>query len=195
MKRILVFLLLFAGCAGAKAQRDIGLTVNFADLANLGTLNLAGELTVGERTALEAGARYNNWNFRCDCDSRAFQDRRRTFYAGAREWFADSCRGVWMTARLQVEEYNRGGLFSNPSTEEGDAFGAVLGAGYSWRRNRNWRFDAGATVMAGGKRYSIYASPRCGRCLTGGKCGAFIRHDSFILSLTYILPTHKNNSK
>lgn len=189
MKRTIVFLLLLTVCAGASAQRHIGITENIADLACLGTLNLAGELYAGARLAIEAGARYNNWNFRCDCDRNAFQDRRRTFYAGARKWFADSCDGIWMTARLQVEEYNRGGLFRNPTTEEGDAFGLVLGAGYSRPLSTEWRFDIGATAWAGAKRFSRYDGPRCGRCLLRKGSGGFVAYDSFILSLTYLLPT------
>lgn len=195
MKRTILFLLLIAGCASASAQRHAGVTVNFADLACLGTLNLAGEMSLGESLLIEAGARYNNWNFRCDCDSRAFQDRRRTVYAGARKWLSDSCEGIWMTVRLQVEEYNRGGLFSNPATEEGDAFGLAVGAGWSRMLAPEWRFDAGLTAMAGRKKYSRYASPRCGRCLVSGQAGAFIGYDSIIISLTYIIPTHKQNNR
>lgn len=195
MKRIILTLLFIAWGASAGAQRHAGITINLADIAWLGTLNLSGEVSAGDRLALEAGVRYNNWNFLCDCDSRAFQDRRRTFYAGARKWFADSCSGVWITARLQFEEYNRGGLFFNPATEEGDAFGLVLGAGYSWILSREWRFDAGATAMAGIKEYCRYTSPRCGRCIVCDSRGAFFRQDCIVLSLTYCLPTHNKNNK
>ncbi|MBR5055687.1 MAG: DUF3575 domain-containing protein [Bacteroidales bacterium] len=186
MKKFLTILILAAILPSAKAQ-GISVSTNLADYACLGTLNAAAEYRLSDHWALEAGFRYNNWNWRCDCDSRAFQDRRRTFHAGPVYWLRDTCQGVWLTARLQVEEYNRGGLFGNPRTEEGDAVGISMGLGWSHWFNRRLRFDAGAIFWAGTTSYSLYAAPRCGRCLVKEGRKGFLRYDCAVIALSYTL--------
>ena len=187
MKRIIaIALLLTCSLLSAEAQR-ISVSANLADALLLGTINAGAEYGFSGHWAAGAGFRYNNWNFRCDCDRGAFQDRRRTFYAGPRYWTRDTCAGLWAAARLQVEEYNRGGLFGNPRTEEGDALGIAFGLGFSHRFNRRLRMDAGAFVWAGGTTYSLYAAPRCGRCLVKKGRKGFFRYDSAVIALSYTL--------
>lgn len=187
MKTNLAILLLFLCLTAPAAAQGINVSTNFADYACLGTLNAAAEYRISEHWALEGGFRYNNWNWRCDCDSRAFQDRRRTFHAGPVYWMRDTCRGVWLTARLQVEEYNRGGLFGRSETEEGDAFGLSFGAGWSHWFGRRLRFDAGVLFWAGSTQYNLYAAPRCGRCLAKKGRKGFLRYDCAVIALSYTL--------
>ena len=187
MKNVITIALLLAcSLLSAEAQR-VSVSSNQADPLLLGTLNAGAEYGFNGHWAAEAGFRYNNWNFRCDCDKAAFQDRRRTFYAGPRYWTRDTCAGLWVGMRLQVEEYNRGGLFGNPRTEEGDAIGMALGLGFSHRFNRRLRMDAGAFIWAGGTTYSLYAAPRCGRCLVKKGRKGFLRYDSAVIALSYTL--------
>lgn len=187
MKTNLTILLLLLFSALPAAAQGISVSTNLADYACLGTGNAAAEIPLNGRWAAEGGFRYNNWSFRCDCDERAFQDRRRTFYAGAKHWLRDSCEGIWLTARLQTEQYNRGGLFGNPRTEEGDAFGASFGGGFSHRPGKRLRLDFGVLFWAGSTSYSLYAAPRCGRCLVQKGRKGFIRYDCAVIALSYTL--------
>ncbi|MBO4570311.1 MAG: DUF3575 domain-containing protein [Bacteroidales bacterium] len=195
MKRTLLILTLFLSLAAHARAQGISVSTNIADYACLGTVNASAEYRLSGHWALEGGFRYNNWNFRCDCDEKAFQDRRRTFHAGAVYWLRDTCEGVWLTARLQVEQYNRGGLFGNPRTEEGDAFGMALGMGLSHWLNHRLRFDAGALFWAGSTSYSLYAAPRCGRCLVQKGRKGFIRYDCAVIALSYTLWEPRNKEK
>lgn len=184
---------MIAGTAVAARAQRISIEGNLADFALLGTANAKAGFRLSEHWELGAGLRYNPWSFRDDSDPRAFQDRRRTFYAGPERRPADSCGGVWMAARLQYEEYNRGGLFGRPATEEGEALGLSFGGGYSFRLGQGLRLDTGVLFWGGAKKYTTYARPRCGRCLTGDGCKGFLRYDATVISLVYTFDLRKND--
>lgn len=193
-KTVTIIILLICSAMSAGAQR-LSVSSNLADPLWLGTLNAGAEYGFSGHWAVEAGGRYNNWNFRCDCDSRAFQDRRRSLYAGPRYWFRDTCQGIWTGVRFQIEEYNRGGLFGKPETEEGNAAGIAFGLGFSHWLNKRLRLDAGAFFWAGGTVYSLYAAPRCGRCLVKEGRKGFVRYDSAIIALSYTLWESRNSKR
>lgn len=195
MKRILTLIILIAGTATAARAQRISIEGNLADAALLGTMNAKAGIRMSEHWALGAGFRYNPWSFREDSDPRAFQDRRRTFYAGPERRPADSCGGIWMAARLQYEEYNRGGLFGRPATEEGEAWGLSFGGGYSFRLRQNLRLDTGLLFWGGVTDYVSYARPRCGRCLTADGCKGFLRYDGAVISLVYNFDLRRNYEK
>ncbi len=195
MKRILTTLLLAACSAVTAHAQKITIETNLADAALLGTISAKAALRTGDRWSIGAGVRYNGWSFRPDDDPRAFQDRRRTFYAGP-EWRpADTCGGIWATARLQFEQYNRGGLFGRPATEEGDAFGLSFGGGYSFRLNDRLRLDTGILFWGGVKKYADYARPRCGRCLVKDGCKGFLKYDAAVISIVYSIKHTDRNEK
>ncbi|MCQ2137723.1 MAG: DUF3575 domain-containing protein [Bacteroidales bacterium] len=195
MKRILTFIIMLAGAATAARAQRISIEGNFADVALLGTFSGKAGFRLSEHWAVGAGFRYNPWSFGEDSDPRAFQDRRRTFYAGPERRPADSCGGVWMAARLQYEEYNRGGLFGRSRTEEGDALGLSFGGGYSFRIKDNLRLDTGLLFWGGLKDYRTYARPRCGRCLTDEGCRGFLRYDGAVVSLVYTFDLRRHDEE
>lgn len=188
-------MLLIAGIADTSRAQKITAETNLADALLLGTVSAKAAYHTESRWAVAAGFRYNGWTFRSDDDPRAFQDRRRTFYAGPEYRPADSCGGLWATARLQYEQYNRGGLFGKPDTEEGDAFGVSFGGGYSFRLNGRLRLDTGVLFWSGASQYSLYASPRCGRCLVKNGCKGFFRYDGAVVSLIYSFDLKDRNEK
>lgn len=186
MKKIFTILALTVILPAAKGQ-ELSISTNLADYACLGTLNAAAGYRISARWMLGAGFRYNNWDWRCDCDERAFQDKRRTFHAGGLYWLRDSCGGAWLAGRLQMEQYNRGGLFGNPRTEEGDAFGTAFGAGFSHRLGQRLRLDAGVFFWSGLAIYNLYDAPRCGKCLVQKGMKGFLRYDSAVIALSYTI--------
>lgn len=186
MKRLLTFSsILLALSAGTVPAQNARIATNLADYACFGTINFSGEYSISPHWSLEGGLRYNNWNF--GKEGNYLQDKRRTFYAGARYWFADTCSGWWSSMRLQTEEYNRGGLFRKPQTEEGNAFGLSTGFGWSHPLRYGFRMDTGLFLWGGRTRYDRYSTPRCGRCLVEKGRKNFIRYDCAVISLVYDL--------
>ena len=166
MKRFVlpVLCLLLAGSLQAQV---FSLSTNVLDWANLGTINAQAGLAFSQHLSLHAGARYNNWNFGSAEKGTAFQNRARSASLGLRYWPWNVYSSWWMSARAQVEEYNRGGLLRRPLTEEGLAAGMGLGVGYSRMLDRHWNLDLGLGGWFGKAWYTQYRCPRCGRVVSG----------------------------
>lgn len=165
MKRFLLpaLCLLLAGPLQAQV---FSLSTNVLDWANLGTINAQAGLAFSQHLSLHAGARYNNWNFGSAEKGTAFQNRTRSASLGLRYWPWNVYSSWWVSARAQVEEYNRGGLLKRPLTEEGLAAGVGLGVGYSRMLSRHWNLDLGLGGWFGKAWYTQYRCPRCGRVVS-----------------------------
>lgn len=163
--RILTAVLLLLSAVLPAWSQTVSLSTNLLDWANLGTLNAQAGLSVSRHITLHAGVRYNNWNFGSADKGNAFQNRARTAQLGVRYWPWNVYSSWWFAARLQCEEYNRGGLFGHNKTEEGLATGAGIGAGYSRMLSDHWNLDLGLGLWWGKTRYTQYRCPRCGRTL------------------------------
>lgn len=165
MKRFLLpaLCLLLAGPLQAQV---LSLSTNVLDWANLGTINAQAGLAFSQHLSLHAGARYNNWNFGSAEKGTAFQNRARSASLGLRYWPWNVYSSWWVSARAQVEEYNRGGLLKYPLTEEGLAAGVGLGVGYSRMLSRHWNLDLGLGGWFGKAWYTQYRCPRCGRVVS-----------------------------
>ena len=175
-------LLLLSMTAGAQ---QFSVSTNLAGWADFGTANLEAGTAVARHISLHAGFRYNPWTFRpTTSEADQLQNRKRAFNAGIRWWPWHIYSGWWLGARGQWMEYNRGGIFSR-STEEGEAVGAGLSAGYTRMLHRNWNIEFGLGVWGGTTRYTTYACPTCGTVTDGGK-KAFILPDDLMVSLIYI---------
>jgi hypothetical protein len=165
MKRFLLPALCLLLAAPLSAQ-VFSLSTNLLDWANLGTVNAQAGLSFSRHFSLHAGARYNNWNFGSAEKETAFQNRARTASLGLRYWPWNVYSSWWVSARAQVEEYNRGGLLKRPLTEEGVAAGLGLGFGYSRMLARHWNLDLGLGGWFGKAWYTQYRCPRCGRVVS-----------------------------
>ena len=161
----------------------LALSQNLADDLFLGTLNAELQYSVHRDWTLLVGARYNNWTWRHRQDAQ-FESRRQTYYIGTRWWPWYTYSGWWAGAKLQYEEYNRGGLIG-PETEEGDAFGIALGAGYAVHVNRWLNVDFGLYGWGGATRYVSYACPYCGK-RTGNGTKPFLLPDEIRVALQFI---------
>ena len=196
-----ISLFLFPMTSGAQ---QFSVSTNLAGWADFGTANLEAGTAVARHVSLHAGFRYNPWSFRSvppeaiDAlvagpvpaaidefeQQDQFQNRKRAAYAGLRWWPWHIYSGWWFGARGQWMEYNRGGILSR-STEEGEAVGAGLSAGYTRMLHRNWNIEFGIGVWGGTTRYTNYACPTCGTVTDNGKKG-FILPDDVMVSLIYI---------
>lgn len=182
LRTLLTSVCLLLACHPSHAQ-EWSVATNAADWINLGTLNAEGSVATGRHTTLNVSARYNPWTFQ-DREGAQMQNRRQTYAVGVRFWPWYVYSGWWAGAKLQYEEYNRGGILEQ-STEEGDAVGAGISAGYTLMVHRNFNLEFGAGIWGGWKDYTVYSCPRCGRITESGQKW-FIAPNEILLSLVFI---------
>ena len=170
--------------ANTPAPNQVTVGVNLADILALGTLNIEAGAEVTSHISLNAAVRFNPWTFReGDPDTQA-QYRHQTYSAGLRWWPSQVFSGWWLGASGQYQQYNRGG-FIDRTTEEGDAWGATLGAGYALPLRGNLLLDFGASLFGGYALYTTYACPLCGRETDSGTKW-FVLPSSLIASLVWL---------
>ena len=175
-------LLLSAPSYGQESARW-SLSTNAIDWATLLTTNVSAQYSLSQHLTLEGQARWNPWTFNKGGESQ-LQTRQRTFSLGARWWPWYTYSGWWVSARGQISEYNFGGL-RTMETEEGDAAGLVLSAGYSFQLKKWLNIDFGAAFWGGYKRYVKYACPNCGNRTDQGE-KAFVLPDEVLISAMFI---------
>ena len=179
----MILISVFSVIVSAEAQ-DFSIATNLVDYVSLGTLNAEGGVGVGRRVTLQASARVNPWTFHKGDPDSQMQNRHQTYAAGIRYWPWHIYSGWWISGMAQYQEYNRGGIISQ-RTEEGDAFGMALGAGYALMLHENLNLDFGLGVWGGQKTYITYACPSCGR-ITGKGSKWFILPNEIRVALQYI---------
>ncbi|MBP5374311.1 MAG: DUF3575 domain-containing protein [Bacteroidales bacterium] len=182
VNRLALALLLFIGAAFPLSAQRWSLSTNALDYADFGTLNLEGGVAAGRHWSLTAVAKYNPFSF--EGEKGTFQARQRLFGAGVRFWPWHVFSGWWAAARLQYQEYNRGGI-RELSTDEGDRYGLGLSGGYSYMIHPHLNLDVGAGFWGGYDRYVRYSCPVCGLTESSGE-KAFILPSDLMLSLVYV---------
>ena len=207
MSRPTIIVLLALGALllpGRAEAQQYSISTNLAGWADFGTANLEAGTAIDRHCSIHAGFRYNPWTFR-PVPKEALQalldgpvpeaiktferqdqlqNRKRAYYASLRWWPWHIYSGWWFGARGQWMEYNRGGIIS-PSTEEGEALGGGLSAGYTRMIHRNWNIEFGLGLWGGTTRYTTYACPTCGSVTDSGK-KVFILPDDVMVALIYI---------
>ena len=184
MKR--AFLILVAGLSlsiAASAQ-DWSVATNLVDYVSLGTLNAEASVAASRHISVGISARVNPWTFHKGDPARQMQNRNQTYAAGIRYWPWHIYSGWWISTAAQYQEYNFGGIFSQ-RTEEGDAFGLGVGAGYSLMVHEHLNLDFGLSVWGGQKTYITYACPSCGRITEKGSKW-FVMPNELRVALQYI---------
>ncbi len=183
MKQILIGCLLLLW-AGALHAQQVSVATNAVDYLNLGALNGEVAVSLGRHLSLAAGAVYNPWSYGSE-EKGYLQNRQRNFSLGMRYWPWHTYSGWWFSLKGQYREYNRGGLFGNQKSEEGDAWGSGLSVGYALMLSRHLNLDFGLGAWAGTTAYTTYACPRCGRILASGN-KVFLQPDDMRASIVYI---------
>lgn len=178
-----VLMIMLLSAIGVRAQK-LGVSVDFLELAQLGTLNLAADYAVGRHWSVTADARYNPFTFHNGDPERQFQARQQSYSIGARLWPWHIMSGWWFAGKARWQEYNMGGILSQ-RTKEGDRFGAGLYTGYAYMLSSHLNLEFGLGVWAGADIYKVYSCPQCGLTLDGGT-KAFVLPDDIMISLVYV---------
>lgn len=172
--------MLFATGEAYGQHGSVGL--NVGELLSLGTVSAEGSVALNQHFSMNAGISVNPWTFNKGT-SRQIQHRKQEYSLGMRWWPCEVYSGWWLSARAQYQEYNRGGLV-RAATEEGDAVGLALGAGFSLPVAQHLNIDFGAMFWSGYKWYKMYSCPKCGRVVDSGE-KAFVLPNSLVVSLVY----------
>ena len=181
--KIIITLLLIALPIFCSAQ-DWSVSTNAMDYVSLGTLNAEVSMATGRHISINASARINPWTFHKGDPSKQMQNRQQTYAVGVRYWPWHIYSGWWMSGMAQYQEYNRGGIIS-ATTEEGDAYGLSIGAGYSLMLHEHWNLDFGLSLWGGQKTFVTYACPSCGKITEKGAKWFFMPNDLRV-SIAYI---------
>ena len=168
MRRIITAAaVIICSTVGARAQQwSVG--TNAIDWLNFGTMNIEASAAVAQHISINASARYNPWTFNASDPATQLQNREQTYRVGMRYWPWHIYSGWWIGTAAQYQEYNRGGILSR-ETEEGDAFGLSLSAGYTLMVHRFVNLEFGAGIWGGQKAYTRFACPSCGRIMDSGR--------------------------
>ena len=184
MKRTIIILLAALTFGVNASAQDWSLSTNLMDYVSLGTINMEGSVAAGRYLSVNASVRYNPWTFQQGDPAKQMQNRHQTYAAGVRYWPWHIYSGWWFSGMAQYQEYNRGGIFSQ-KTEEGDAFGLSIGAGYSLMIHEHFNIDFGLAFWGGQKTYVTYACPSCGKITDKGRKW-FVMPNEVRVALQYI---------
>lgn len=177
---ILMAIGLLAWC-GAAGQ-ELSISTNVLDYADMGTLNVEASYGLSQHWSVNAGAKYNPFEFGSGEYPRI--DKQRALYAGVRYWPWHIYSGWWVSGDLRYQEFRTGGPASATATE-GDRYGSAMKGGYSYMLGPHFNLDLGLGVWGGYEVYSVYDCPTCGRHVADG-ARYFVRASDIILSLSYI---------
>lgn len=183
MKKIYLTAIILLLCSVRLSAQQWSVGTNLLGYANMGTLNVEASVAVARHITLVADAQLNPWTFARLSESQK-QNRSQSYAAGIRWWPWYVYSGWWVSAKARYEEYNRGG-WKGPLTQEGDAFGASLGLGYTLMIAETFNLEIGAGLWGGRKIYTTYACPACGSVVEKGR-GWFISPADMMLSLVFI---------
>ena len=188
MKKILTLLVLVMAVGLASPDRaaaqQVSIGTNMIDWANHGTANLTVNTSVGAHLTIGVSGRYNPWFFNKGT-SEQVNHAVRGGSLDLRYWPWHVYSGWWFMFKGQVMEYNYGNLHGMRFSEQGQAYGAGLGAGYTLMLGTHWNVDFGAAFWGGLKNYKKYDCSYCGKPLEAGRKG-FILPDNVFVSFYYI---------
>lgn len=179
-------LLMLCGCFFSEAYaQDYSLSTNLASLAQLGTVNAELGAGVSRHVSLNAALRYNPFIYGKDpSGGDTVQDKKQSYALGAKFWLWHLYSGWWLGSSMQYEEFSRGG-FKSRETSEGDRYGSVISAGYSYLLGKHFNLDLGLGMWGGWEKYTTYACPKCGEKIDSGD-KVFFLPDAAILAISYI---------
>lgn len=160
-------------------------STNAAEWANLVTVNARVGVAVNQRWSLHLGGRYNPFTYHKGDSERQFQERQATVQVESRFWPWHVYSGWWIAAGVQYSRFNRGGLFGDRESEEGDAAGGSLAFGYTLMVSSWFNVEFGLGLWGGYKRYTKYECPMCGREISKGSKG-FVTPNEAIINMVFV---------
>lgn len=166
-KRIKILILtavaLFSLSAQAqeKSRTQFALSTDIVDWANFGTVNLEAGVSVHQHFSIQAGAKYNPWNFHTRKLGLQMHNKQTTAYTGFRYWPWYVFSGWWVGAQVQYTDYSETGIWRH-ALNQGQALGGGASFGYTLMLHERFNIEFGAGLWAGRLlKYNLYCCPEC----------------------------------
>ena len=165
-KRILTILLLLAAISSpfeaasqGKSKTQVVLSTDISDWAYLGTINLEAGVSLHQHFSLQAGAKYNPWDFKVGKHDLPLYNHQTTAYVGFRYWPWYVYSGWWIDVRAQYTKYEETGIW-RPALDTGTAVGGGLSFGYTLMLHERLNLEFGAGLWAGRRlEHILYCCP------------------------------------
>ncbi len=168
----------------AKAQR-VSISTNTLEWLNLGTANIEASIAISQYFTLNAGVRYNPWEFHQENPYMVIQEKQKTAYFGARWWTWYVFSGWWAGIKIQYQDFAESGLW-RPALDTWNAVGAGLSAGYTLMLTKHLNLDFGLGLWGGYKyRHVLYNSPATKDIRESGP-KPFVAPDILSVSIMYV---------
>lgn len=184
MKRKLLVLIFCIISLQAFAQR-VSLSTNLADWSFLGTANLEVGVAVSQHFSLNAGVKYNPWEFTSKKTDVDVWNKMKTADAGIRYWPWYVNSGWWIGMKGRWQKVARTGIW-RPALEESTALGGGLSAGYTLILTKHLNLDFGWGAWCG--KYLDYVLYECPKCMEVRENGSrfFVRPDNIVLTVSVV---------
>lgn len=180
MPAFIIALLCLVLAPGRLSAQALSVSTNLADCANLGTLNVEAAYGMSRHWSVSASVKYNPFQY----GENSVQSRQRSVSVGARYWPWHVYSGWWTSGDLRYQEF-RTVTAHSPVTTQGDRYGYVQKAGYSYMLGEHLNLELGAGLWAGYEVYSVYDCPHCGRKSADG-AKSFFKISDIIVALSFI---------
>ncbi len=168
-----------------RSKTQMVLSTDLVDWAGLGTINVEAGMSVHQHFSVQAGARYNPWNFKSGRLSLPLYTHQATAYAGCRYWPWYVFSGWWLGVQAQYTQYEETGVW-RPALDTGTAVGGGVSLGYTLMLHEKLNLEFGAGVWAG-KRYKhvLYCCPEC-MDVREANPGKFVALNDISVALMYV---------
>lgn len=186
-RRILTVALacIFLGLSTAAHAQKAAVSINAGELVLAGGIGAEVNYAVAQHWSADMGVRVNPWTFNRANPEKQSQYRHQTYSIGARYWPWYVYSGFWFGAKLQYQEYSRGGFGGRLASEEGDAFGLGAELGYSWMLSHRFNLNFGVGGWGGITDYTSFSCTHCGRILESGR-KFFVLPNELIIGLVFV---------
>lgn len=171
--------------AAQERKTSVALSTDLVDWAYLGTSNIEAGVSVHRHFSLQAGAKFNPWNFKTHKSDLDLYNKQTTAYAGFRYWPWYVYSGWWVGAQVQYSGYSETGVWRH-ALDTGKALGAGLSFGYTLMLNENFNLEFGAGVWGGRRfRHTLYCCPDCMKVRQSGPEN-FVALNDISVSVMYV---------
>ena len=133
----------------ATMEQKFDISTNLFDWLDLATINLDASIPVSRHFTIQAGFKYNPWNFKINkVPTTQMRNQQKSVSVGARYWPWGTYSKLWICSKVQYCNYSETGVWRQ-SLDVGKALGAGLSLGYMWRIGDHLGIELGGGFWGG----------------------------------------------
>jgi len=183
-KFLFVLFLAVLGQADMFAQK-MSVSTNLVDWAYLGTANVETDIALARHVTLNAGVKYNPWQFQAEDPDYLVENQQLAMYAGVKIWPWVVFDGVWFSVRGQYKDFAQTGIWRH-RFDTGQEYAGVLSVGYTWMLTRHLNIEIATGCKAAYlTSYRLFCCPDHMRLVDSGPRMRY-GLDNVCLSFAYV---------